>query len=253
MKAVFSDVYNQSEEQIRYYIKNFKEDGEVLGSPARNVIKIFNLEGEKINIKSFKIPNAVNKIAYRHFRKSKAQRSFEYAQLLISLGIGTPAPIAYFEEKSKIVFLKSFYVSRQQDCDLTFRELVNEPNLPNHEKILRAFTRFTHELHEKNIEFLDHSPGNTLIQLNDGDYKFFLVDLNRMNFKPLDFEARMKNFSRLTPKKEMVKVMASEYAKLINKPEEEVFQKMWFYTKNFQEKFKRKKRLKKKLKFWKAK
>ncbi len=253
MKAVFSEAYKDSEEQINYYLAHFEEGGEILGDPARNMIKIFDLEGEKINVKSFRIPNAVNKIAYRFFRKSKAQRSFEYALYLISKGIGTPAPIAYFEDSSKMAFLNSYYVSRQQECDLTYRELVHQPDFPDHEKILRAFTRFTYELHEKNIEFLDHSPGNTLIQLNNGDYEFYLVDLNRMNFKKLDFDARMKNFSRLTPKKEMVKIMASEYAKLIGKPEEEVFQKMWFYTQDFQEKFKRKKRLKKKLKFWKAK
>ena len=138
------------------------------------------------------------------------------------------------------------------DCDLTFRELVTNPDYPNHEEILRAFARFTFNLHEKGIEFLDHSPGNTLIQLNNGDYKFFLVDLNRMNFKKLNFEERMKNFARLTPKKEMIAVMANEYAGLINMPEAEVFEKMWFFTNQFQEKFQRKKELKKKLKFWRS-
>lgn len=253
MRAVFSEAYKDSKDKIYFYLEHFDEKGELLGNPARNVIKVFNYNGGKVNIKSFRIPNAVNKIAYRFFRKSKAQRSFEYAQHLLSLGIGTPAPIAYLEEVSKMAFLKSFYVSCQQECDLTFRELVHQPNFPNHEKILRAFTRFTYGLHEKDVEFLDHSPGNTLIQLNDEDYKFYLVDLNRMNFRKLDFDARMKNFARLTPKKEMLRIMASEYSRLYGKPEEEVYQKMWFYTQDFQEKFHRKKALKRKLKLWKKK
>jgi len=50
----------------------------------------------------------------------------------------------------------------------------------------------------------------------------------------------------------MIEVMANEYAHLINKPEAEVFEKMWFFTNQFQEKFLRKKELKKKLKFWKS-
>jgi hypothetical protein len=129
--------------------------------------------------------------------------------------------------------------------------LVNDPNYPQHEEILRAFTRFTFELHEKKIEFLDHSPGNTLIKEHNGKFKFFLVDLNRMNFKELSFVERMKNFSRLTPKKEMIEVMSNEYANLINKPEADVFEEMWMYTNDFQKKFKRKRELKKKLKFWK--
>ena len=104
---------------------------------------------------------------------------------------------------------------------------------------------------EKNIEFLDHSPGNTLIQIDGEGFQFFLVDLNRMNFKRLDFKQRMKNFSRLTPNKEMIQIMANEYSQLTAWNENEVFETMWGYTQEFQEKFFRKKRLKKKLKFWK--
>ena len=61
-------------------------------------------------------------------------------------------------------FKKSFYLSEQVDCDLTYRELITDLNYPNYETILRAFTRFTYLLHERGIQFLDHSPGNTLIK-----------------------------------------------------------------------------------------
>ena len=250
MKVIFnSDGFSQKDE-ILNFIRNFRSSGTYLNK-GRNSIKLFPLGEKTVNIKSFKIPNAVNKVAYKFFRKSKAERSYTYAQHLLSKGIGTPYPIAYAEETSPLAFGSSFYISEHLDYDLTYRELVQEPGLQHHEEILRAFTRFTYKLHEEGVEFLDHSPGNTLIQLNGGEYLFYLVDLNRMNFKEMDFEDRIKNFSRLTPKKEMVKVMANEYAALINRPETEVFEKMWFYTRKFQEKFFRKKRLKKKLKFWK--
>lgn len=250
MKITFHPAFNSQETQIRDYIENFRNAGTYL-TDGRNSIKLFKLGDKTINIKSFKVPNAINKVAYRFFRKSKAERSFAYAEHLLSKNIGTPQPIAYAEEKSAVAFQRSYYVSEHLEYDLTYRELVQEPDFPDNEKILRAFTRFTYDLHEKGVEFLDHSPGNTLIQLNGGAYKFFLVDLNRMNFKELNFEDRMKNFSRLTPKKEMVEIMANEYSHLINKPEAEVFGKMWLYTVQFQEKFHRKQRLKKKIKFWK--
>ena len=64
----------------------------------------------------------------------------------------------------------------------------------------------------------------------------------------MSFDQRMKNLSRLTPKKEMVAVMSSEYSKLYNKTEAEIFQKMWGYTEAFQSKFHRKAALKKSLK-----
>lgn len=251
MKVVVSEKFQTSKEEILTLLENFDIKGELVGKGARNKIKIFVFGGEKVNVKSFKIPNLVNKIAYRFIRKSKAQRSFEYAHELLQRGIGSPYPVAYAEDTSGLYFQKSFYVSEHLDCDLTYRTLVQDSNYPQWEEILRAFTRFTFELHEKQVQFLDHSPGNTLIRLNNGGYQFFLVDLNRMNFKELSFDERMKNFARLTPQEKMVGVMASEYAKLIEKPEAEVFAKMWFYTQEFQRKFQKKKQLKKKLKFWK--
>ncbi len=248
MKIVISNNYQGPKDKILQLIKNFNREGIHVNDGKRNNIKVFDLNGKKVNIKSFKIPNAINKLVYRFLRKSKAERSFEYANHLISNKIGTPFPIAFAENKSALTFQESYYVSEHLNYDLTYRELVTNPTYPDHESILRAFTRFTFELHEKEIEFLDHSPGNTLIQLNNGDYKFFLVDLNRMNFKKLNFEERMKNFSRLTPEREMVEVMGREYASLIKEPSDKVFERMWFYTEEFQKKFQRKRDLKRKLK-----
>jgi hypothetical protein len=221
------------------------------GVGDRNIIKIINLDNVNLNIKEFKIPNLINKIVYNFIRKSKAQRSFEFANKLTDLGVGTPKPIAYFEFKSLLFFNRSFYISEQLDCDMTYRELTKDFNIPNFEHILRAFTRFTYKLHEKGIQFLDHSPGNTLIQLNNGDYQFFLVDLNRMKFKSLDFKTRIKNFSKLTIHKSMIEVMSDEYAKCTGEDYNKIFNLMWHETQAFQEKFHRKKLLKKKLKFWK--
>ncbi|MFB9079879.1 Kdo domain containing protein [Flavobacterium procerum] len=234
-------------------IKNFNTSGKLFGNGDRNKIKLFDFEGKTINIKSFKIPNLINKIAYRYFRKSKAQRSFEYAVSLLEKGIGTPQPIAYLENFNVLGLRDSYYMSEHLITELTYRELVEIPDYPDRENILRQFTRFTFDLHEKGVEFLDHSPGNTLIKKTAGDYEFFLVDLNRMIFhESMSFEQRMINFSRLTPYEEMVKVMSNEYSKFYKEHSEaEIFSRMWQLTADFQEKFYRKKRLKKKLKFWK--
>ena len=146
----------------------------------------------------------------------------------------------------------SYYVSEHLETELTFRELINIPDYPDHSTILRQFTRFTFDLHEKGIEFLDHSPGNTLIKkTSDGNYKFFLVDLNRMKFHDsMDFEQRMINFSRLTTKTEMLAVMSDEYAKLYGKKYDEVFSKMFLYAKEFDYKLYRRIAWKKKILFW---
>ncbi len=239
--------------EVSNAIKNFDTHTQVLGQGDRNVIKIVAIEGKEYTIKSFKVPNLINQVAYRFFRKSKAERSYLYANKLIASGIKTPFPIAYQNNTTSLFFKNSYYVSELITCDLTYRELVTEPDYPEHEKILRAFTRFTYELHEKGILFLDHSPGNTLIVKNGTDYDFYLVDLNRMKFGSLDLKTRIQNFSRLTPKKEMVAIMANEYAKLTQEDESSIFNKMWANTAAFQEKFHKKRALKRKIFFWKKK
>ena len=251
MKCVIHNDYLAHKETLDSYIKNFGAKGKPFGNQDRNSLKLFDLDGKTINVKSFKVPNIFNQIAYKFFRKSKAQRSFEYANKLMELGVGTPQPIAYYEFTTLLLFKKSYYISEQLETEYTYRDLTQDFSIPHYEDILRAFTRFTFQLHENNILFLDHSPGNTLIKVNGKDFKFYLVDLNRMEFKPLDFDTRIKNFARLVTKKKMIEIMSDEYAKCIGKSFEDVFNPMWQYTNEFQEKFHRKRRLKKKLKFWK--
>ena len=62
---------------------------------GRNELRVFDVNGQKIVVKSFCLPNVVNKIAYGLLRSSKAQRSYEYACLLQEKGIGTQIP-AFF-------------------------------------------------------------------------------------------------------------------------------------------------------------
>jgi hypothetical protein len=246
--------FQKYESNLSACITNFDTPGTLFGDGKRNKIKLFDLDAKTINIKSFKVPNLINQVAYKFFRKSKAQRSYEFANTLLEYGIGTPQPIAYAENFSFVGLEKSFYISEHLQCELTFRELVEIPDYPDHDNILRQFVQFSFYLHEKGVEFLDHSPGNTLIRKGaDAKYEFFLVDLNRMNFHDrMSFEMRMKNLSRLTPKRGMVAVMSNEYAKLYpQQTEAAIFEKMWAETDEFQIKFHKKIKMKKLLKFWK--
>lgn len=253
MKSFFLNEQEPEGDKIFDLIENFNQKGKLFDDRKRNKIKIFDLNGKKINIKSFKIPNLINKIAYRYFRKSKARRSFEYANKLLEFGFGTPQPIAFSENYDLVGLRDSYYVSEHLQADLTYRELVEIPDFPDHDNILRQFTRFSYDLHQKGVEFKDHSPGNTLIKKTiDNKYDFFLVDLNRMEFHDsMPFELRMKNLCRLTPHKEMVKVMSNEYAKASGESETLIFETLWKMTADFQYRFHRKKRIKKKLFFWK--
>ncbi|MBQ0735757.1 lipopolysaccharide kinase InaA family protein [Aquimarina celericrescens] len=252
-KSVIHSKYNSLRDKVLGAIINFEEFEEILGDAERNIIKIVTIDSKKYTIKSFKIPNFFNQIVYRFFRKSKAERSYEYANKLLKLAINTPFPVAYQTETTSFLFKKSYYVSKLINCDLTYRELTTDFDIPDHEEILRAFTRFTYKLHKNGVNFLDHSPGNTLIERKEGGYEFYLVDLNRMEFGIMDFKTRIKNFAKLTIHRSMIEIMSNEYAACSGEDEQKIFDLMWQYTKEFQHHYYRKIRIKKRIFFWKEK
>jgi hypothetical protein len=251
MKLVVHPKFKDNTPQINQLIAVFPHTGQIVGKDDRNKIKHISINGFEYNIKSFKIPHIFNQIIYRIFRKSKARRSYEYAQRLLSMGISTPQPIAYQEESLLKLFLrKSYYISEHVHYDWTFRDLRKNPQLPNHELIIRQFTRFTHQLHEHGVHFLDHSSGNTLIiEKGNGLVDFMLVDLNRMRFrKKLSINQRLTNFCRLTSNEAIIRIMSDEYAKLVSLPFDTVFKKMNDAAQNYRQLNDKRKQLINKLK-----
>ncbi len=233
--------YTSKTSQLRDVIDHFSEMGIDVVEGDRNSIKKITLDGTVFNIKKFKTPNPFQSLVYQFLRKSKAKRSYEYATRLIELGMNTPFPVAYFEHFS-FGLKQSYYVSEHLDYDFDFRVLNHNPLWPDRKEILEQFAAFTFQLHENNINFLDHSPGNTLIEkTSEGAYKFYLIDLNRMRFESMDFDARMDNFRRLWLSKTMINIMAPVYAKLYGKSAEETHRLMTLHSRKFQKKVNAKK------------
>ncbi|MFD1063454.1 lipopolysaccharide kinase InaA family protein [Winogradskyella litorisediminis] len=221
-------------------IESFNTSGDAIVL-SRNSIKSFEVDDLNLNVKSFKVPNAFNSFIYKYVRPSKAKRSFDYASRLIECGISTPFPIAYFEESTASGLKRSFYISKHIDFDFEFRELIHKPWFENRTEILEKFTEFTFKLHENNINFLDHSPGNTLIVKTETDYEFYLIDLNRMKFETLNLDKRMHNFRRLWLSKAMIKIMSKTYAELYGKSYKETHALMLKHSRDFQLKIDKKK------------
>lgn len=225
-------------------IRDFDSEGVSVLNGDRNTIKSINIGDLNLNIKQFKTPYLFNAFVYRYFRKSKARRSYEYANILTQKTILTPTPIGYFEETSPLGLKKSYYISQHLEYDLDFRVLIHDLNYPNRVEILKQFTNFTFKLHEANVNFLDHSPGNTLIVKSSSDhYDFYLIDLNRMHFEPMNLDKRMHNFRRLWLSKVMVNIMSKEYASLIaaNTSTKQLYDLMLYHSRNFQKKINKKK------------
>jgi len=180
---------------------------------ARNELKILELDGIKSVVKSFKIPHFINRIVYSFFRDSKAKKSYEYA---LKIGSFTPKPLAYIEFYEQNLLKQSYFISEEFKYDFTIREPLLEKDFEDREKIFRAFTLFTLELHNARIFHNDYSPGNILIKKQNGEYCFKIVDINRMNFMPLDEDLRAKNFSKLWADDDVLEIIGDEYAKHYN-------------------------------------
>jgi len=184
---------------------------------ARNEIKIINYDNQKFVIKSFKIPHLINKIVYTFFRDSKAKKSYENSIKIINF---VPKPIGYIEFKKFGLIHDSYFVSENFNYDFTIREPLLDKNFVNKKSIFKEFAYFTWQLHKHNIYHLDYSPGNILIKKVEAQFIFKIVDINRMQFKELTLEDRLKNFAKLWAKDEDLEVIVREYAKLIKEHEE---------------------------------
>ena len=239
-KWVVSPEFKEFESELRQALDQFDQAGELVVAGDRNTIRKIEINGEWYSVKKFKQPNFFQSLVYRFLRKSKAQRSYEYALRILTARLGTPTPVAYLEQHN-FRLLDSYYISRHLDYDLDFRVLIHKPLYPNRKRILEQFTEFTFKLHEAGIQFLDHSPGNTLIVKDGENYRFFLIDLNRMRFGPMNLEARMQNFRRLWLSKAMIKIMAPVYADLYGSSPEFIHDLMLDFSRQFQRKVNAKK------------
>jgi hypothetical protein len=240
--------YKDIEDFVLSIPEIFENEGEQICT-GRNTIKIFKYKGLLINVKSFKIPHFINKVAYKYIRFSKAKKSFYLGTEIIKRGANTPEPIAYLNGSKSALFNKSYYVSIHQSYDFTVRELIGF-EFENKEEILRQLTRFTYyALHKNSIHHLDYSRGNVLItDRGNNKYDFSIVDINRLRFEKFDYIKGLKNFAQFWAEEEEIRVFADEYAKLNNQDTNQAFKYLNEFNLNHKKKINTKTKFKDKLK-----
>jgi len=189
-------------------IQNYFQNSSDSIHKARNELKIISFDTLHTVVKSFKVPNIINKIAYTFFRDSKAKKSYEYS---LKIGDFTPEPIGYIEFYKYGLLDESYFIAQEFAYDFTIREPLLDKDFPNRKKIFQEFATFTFKLHENNILHNDYSPGNILIKKEKEHYLFKIVDINRMRFTPLTKKERAQNFSKLWADSDVLKIMAQRY------------------------------------------
>jgi hypothetical protein len=249
MRIIIHPKYQHLETEILKLTQDFFSEGDLMVQGSRNTIKSNTLGDEKVTIKYFKTPGLFKSVIYSFFKSTKARRSFEYALYLRDHNIQTPFPIAFIEERNSFGLVgQSFYICHHIEYDFTIRELIHDSLFPDRNTILQQFTAFTFAMHEAQVNFLDHSPGNTLIVKRDSNqYDFYLIDLNRMQFETLSIEDRMDNFKKMWLSKAMIKVVAAAYAKLSHQNEDKLHQILLEKSREFKSKTAKKKYFKRKV------
>lgn len=195
-------------------IKNYFLQNSNTIHKARNELKVIEYDGLSTVVKAFKIPNKLNQIVYAYFRDSKAKKSYNNAMKLRELGIHTPNPIGFIEFYTYGLFKESFFISEKLEYLFTIREPLRDLNFKDRELIIKKFVAFTYDLHQKQVFHKDYSAGNILVFQENGEYKFSVVDINRMEFKSMSIEEGLDNFAKLWLDENSLEIIAKEYAVL---------------------------------------
>ncbi len=253
MRFKIEDQYKPMQPLLLTLLGNFKLEGVLIGTERRNAVKYFERDGRLINIKYFKKPHFINKIVYQYFRKSKAERSFLHAKLLLNNNLGTPEPIAFIEERDNIGLTKSYYISEHLIPDFTLKKVLEDNRFPDRKLIIQQYTQFVVTLQDKGFEFLDNTANNFLIcQTTPGKYTFYIVDLNRMRInQTLTPERRIRNFERLRADEQIISFISEELAVVLKMPSQKVITKLQTYSMQYNSRLMKRKGLKNKMKFWK--
>ena len=207
-------------EEFLLNIKTYFADNSNTIHKARNELKVIEFEGIKTVVKAFKIPNKLNQLVYAFFRDSKARKSFNNAMRLQELNINTPVPIGFIEFYRSGLFKESFFISKKLEYLFTIREPLRDLSFQDREEIIKKFVAFTYDLHQKQVFHKDYSAGNILVYKEENEYEFSVVDINRMQFKPMSIEEGLDNFAKLWLDEDSLAVIAKEYALLAGCEEE---------------------------------
>jgi serine/threonine protein kinase len=240
MKYEINPAYREKYKEFLLNIQKYFHQNQNSIHKARNELKIISHKEMQTVVKSFKIPNAFRRIFYTFFRDSKAKKSYDNS---FKIGTFAPAPIGYIEFFTQGLLAESYFIAEKFDYDFTIREPLLDKSFPDRENILKAFARFSLQLHNANIFHNDYSPGNILIKKEGSDYIFKIVDVNRMDFFVLQETQRAKSFAKLWASNADLHVIAQEYMQH-HKVKEDFVQKVIDYSVENKKRKNFKKRLK---------
>lgn len=179
MKVVISPKYENKRTAIERVLKGHYTPLQTYCN-QRNTVEKVEIDGKPYVLKSFKPVGLLNGIIYTLLRKSKAQRAYEHAGLLLANGIDTATPVAYAEQSRLGIFRRGYFLSEFIDAPLAVD--IYNPDFPaeSKKKLCIFLAKFIFDMHQKGIVPLDLNSGNIFYRnLNDRP-TFAIIDINRM-------------------------------------------------------------------------
>jgi hypothetical protein len=176
---------------------------------VRNELRACSYGGFRLVIKSYALPNVVNRLVYGHLRASKAERAYRYGLLLREAGFGSPQPVAFVTGKG-LFFGRSFFVSLESALPYTYKDL-QVRDFPRLHDILLAVARNAAALHNAGFHLLDYTQGNILFDDRPEEIRIELVDLNRMSFGRVGVKTGCRDLQRLEKDTLRRKILIEEY------------------------------------------
>ncbi len=193
----------------------FASEGKMLHD-GRNRVKLLALsDGTPCVVKRYRVPHLLQRVVYRWFRPSKAERAYRFALRLPELSIDTPAPMAYLEERRGGLFGASYFVSAQCVHPSLYPVLVQAPEFSR--PLAVQLAAFLVRMHEQGFLHGDLNLTNILYHTSpaDGEIHFSVIDINRSHFIPRPTpEQCLHNLVRLTHRHELMEFVVREYARL---------------------------------------
>lgn len=207
---------NKKYEHLKEWLERLPEDFEQLGEviyDKRNQLRVIEApDGTLVNVKRYCVPHVVNRVVYSlGIRQPKGLRAFTYPTRLLERGINTPEPIAYIECRTCGLLGLSYFVSVQSPLGHTLYEM-GDAREGTYEALADALGRYTAMMHDREVLHLDYSPGNILWDHDGQDYRFAVVDINRMRFGKVNMEDGCAALRRLWGPKRFIELIARSYA-----------------------------------------
>jgi hypothetical protein len=229
---------NPKYQELRPFIESIPEIFEIEGRiiyQQRNLIKVFSLPtGMEVNVKRYCRPIGIKRYIYSlGIRKSKCRRAFEYPAILLAKGIETPEPIAYIEKRTIGILGYSYFISVQCDYPNLMYDVLDLPD-EEAEPLAVAFAKHTAKMHKAGILHRDYSPGNILWKrMEDGNYHFSIIDINRMRFRHIGMKTGCDNLKRIWGTKQFMRLVAETYAEEMSFDKEKTVELVMKYRAKF--------------------